>query len=191
MCLRIGRRDLIDDAQQEATFGLIAAYRKFDESRNVKFNTFARYSVMAAVTEYFRSTKVVPRPDRFYSHPIMIGLDDIGEDERHGKGHDTAASEDDADWAYAQNRQPDEMSVASAYSTGMQDRLDLEESLGQAENIERGLAQLPWRTAFIIVESFLHGRMLGAIAIDMHMSEPWVSLTRRTGLAQLRVLMVQ
>lgn len=55
------------DAKQQAWLGLIRAYEKFDDSRNVDFNTYAVIWIRQKVFRFLRRDRLIPLPDRIIS----------------------------------------------------------------------------------------------------------------------------
>ena len=53
-----------DDLMNVGIIGLIAAIGKFDEKRNVQFETYARYRIRGAVLDELRARDWIPRSTR-------------------------------------------------------------------------------------------------------------------------------
>ena len=63
----ISSRNNEEDLMQEAFLGLIAAIDNYDESREIRFMTFARWHIVDAVRKYVKSMSCFYVPSNYYA----------------------------------------------------------------------------------------------------------------------------
>ena len=66
----------LDDCIQEGCLGLIRAAQYYDESRNVKFSTFAGFEIKCAIRSYLYRNKIIRIPEN-YSKQINLYKEEV------------------------------------------------------------------------------------------------------------------
>lgn len=66
----------LDDCIQEGCLGLIRAAQYYDESRNVKFSTFAGFEIKCAIRSYLYRNKIIRIPEN-YSKQINLFKEEV------------------------------------------------------------------------------------------------------------------
>ncbi|MBM4379197.1 MAG: FliA/WhiG family RNA polymerase sigma factor [Deltaproteobacteria bacterium] len=191
MAFRIGNPDAADELWSAAALGLIEAARRYDGSREVKFETFAEHRMRGAVLDELRRNDHLPRRLRTRSEEISRAKAKLSTQLGRDASPEEVASELKLDVTEVAN-----VEMASAPPLPLADALSepssetsAEESLSKREAVVAmadGIATLPERLQLVLSLYYVEELTLKEIAQVLGVSEPRVCQLHGEALKKLR-----
>lgn len=191
VAFRIGNPDAADELWSAAALGLIEAARRYDGSREVKFETFAEHRMRGAVLDELRRNDHLPRRLRTRSEEISRAKAKLSTQLGRDASPEEVASELKLDVTEVAN-----VEMASAPPLPLADALSepsaetsAEESLSKREAVVAmadGIATLPERLQLVLSLYYVEELTLKEIAQVLGVSEPRVCQLHGEALKKLR-----
>jgi len=191
VAFRIGNPDAAEELWSAAALGLIEAARRFDGSREVKFETFAEHRMRGAVLDELRRNDHLPRRLRTRSEEISRAKAQLSTQLCRDASPEEVASALKLDVTEVAN-----VEMASAPPLPLADALSepsgetsAEESLSKREAVEamaNGIATLPERLQLVLSLYYVEELTLKEIAQVLGVSEPRVCQLHGEALKKLR-----
>jgi len=191
VAFRIGNPDAADELWSAAALGLIEAARRYDGSREVKFETFAEHRMRGAVLDELRRNDHLPRRLRTRSEEISRAKTKLSGQLGREASPEEVATELKLDVTEVAN-----VEMASAPPLPLADALgepsaetSAEESLSKREAVVAmadGIATLPERLQLVLSLYYVEELTLKEIAQVLGVSEPRVCQLHGEALKKLR-----
>lgn len=191
VAFRLGNPDAADELWSAAALGLIEAARRFDGTREVKFETFAEHRMRGAVMDELRRNDHLPRRLRTRSDEISRAKTQLAKKLGREASPEEVASELKLDVEEVAN-----VEMASAPPLPLEDALretspetSAEEALSKREAVVAmadGIATLSERLQLVLSLYYVEELTLKEIAQVLGVSEPRVCQLHGEALKKLR-----
>jgi len=191
VAFRIGNPDAADELWSAAALGLIEAARRYDGSREVKFETFAEHRMRGAVLDELRRNDHLPRRLRTRSEEISRAKAKLsGQLGREATPEEVAAELklDVLEVANVEMASAPPLPLADALGEPSADT-SAEESLAKREAVVAmadGIATLPERLQLVLSLYYVEELTLKEIAQVLGVSEPRVCQLHGEAIKKLR-----
>jgi len=191
MAFRLGNPDAADELWSAAALGLIEAARRFDGTRDVKFETFAEHRMRGAVLDELRRNDHLPRRLRTRADEISRAKSQLATKLGREASPEEVASELKLDISEVAN-----VEMASAPPLPIADAIhepspetSAEEALSKREAVVAmtdGIATLPERLQLVLSLYYVEELTLKEIAQVLGVSEPRVCQLHGEAIKKLR-----
>jgi len=196
VAFRIGNPDAADELWSAAALGLIEAARRYDGSREVKFETFAEHRMRGAVLDELRRNDHLPRRLRTRAEEISRAKARLSTHLGRDATPEEVASELKLDVVEVAN-----VEMVSAPPLPLADALgepsgesSAEESLARREAVASmadGIATLPERLQLVLSLYYVEELTLKEISQVLGVSEPRVCQLHGEAIKKLRAQLTQ
>ena len=204
----LDRGEMFEDIVQQGMIGLIYALDHFDASRNVRFTTFATPSILGEIRRYFRDKSWgirVPRRMQELNQIINRRIEQLAQQYDRAPTYAEIANAlnvpvEDVIEVLEMAHTIEPMSLDEQGASGEGSVLaSLGDTIGAADpNLQRwtdfaplqaALESLPERQRIVVKAIYFQGRSQTEIALELNVSQMYVSRAQRRALAKLKEIL--
>ena len=190
LCTRTGMWSYLDDLWNVGALGLIDAAKRFDKSKNIKFESFAEHRVKGAMLDELRRLDHLPRRLRVRANTVARAQAELRVEL--GREPDieelclrTGMDAESVDMILASTDPPLPLSQAAEQSVSAEAISQLDHA-DQLATLQRAITALPKRLQLVLALHYEEGLAYREIARVLGVSEPRVSQLHSQAVAKMR-----
>jgi RNA polymerase sigma factor FliA len=192
MAARVGIPSAFDDLWSAGALGLIDASKRFDESQNVRFESFAEHRIRGSMLDELRKMDHLPRRLRAQTDKVQKAKVKLG----HALGHEPSSEDlaaavgvDLAELGEIEMLSLPHMPLASNLSTPSDEEL-IDEKISRQQllqNLTAAIASLSERLQTLMSLHYVEGLTYREIAQVLSVSEPRVCQLHSEAIKKIRI----